>query len=337
MSRDNNREYVREILDLIEPEEGAGGRMYRNILQKTTTAQVFPSAVKRTVGRENKWVSVIISLVVVSLIAVIIAAGGRAANTGGSDGIAVSPGEEINGSQNTVSASEPSENTGSSADDGNMQSHEDSMQNGGHDNPDDTEGGQTIPGGSDIYGGDTTGGVNIPIDIFKDFDIIPIERVGEVLTDEEAREYFSTNLVGIANSLAASGVNADSLRVSEHGYCHINLSDNNNSVAPEIRRNFRDYLAYSGDELVAIITLAKEDGQIYSTPAFGGPWFSDYNEKLQNYKGQKLLYLYVGFIEVVIAPDNSYFCTGGADISSFMEAVENPYERLYAEEAIYIP
>ena len=104
----------------------------------------------------------------------------------------------------------------------------------------------------------------------------------------------------------------------------------------EIRQNFRDYLMYNGDELIAIITLVKENGKIYGTPAFGAPWFKDFNETLQKHSGQKLLFVYAASLEVVILPDNSYFCPTGYEIGVEF-GTDDRYQMLYHEKAIYVP
>ena len=162
-----------------------------------------------------------------------------------------------------------------------------------------------------------------------------VKVVGEAITDAEARTYLREN-TWIASALAASGVPADNITYSETGYCHVSY-DGVEGKQLELRQNFRDYLAYNGDNLVAIITLTKENGQLSATPAFGGPWFNDYDAFLASHKGEKLLYVYAGFMEIIITPDGKCYNPQGSDVSAYMEGVENPYAYFYNEAATYTP
>ena len=42
-------------------------------------------------------------------------------------------------------------------------------------------------------------------------------------------------------------------------------------------------------------------------------------------------------MEIIIAPDNTYFNPMGHDVSAYLEGVEKPYEMFYHEAATYIP
>lgn len=171
-----------------------------------------------------------------------------------------------------------------------------------------------------------------------------IKLTGEAITDEEAKIYFEENKISIVSSLSASGVPADSIKILDKGYCHV-FYDGTEGKSFEIRQNFRDYLVYNGDDLVAIITLFKENGQIFCTPAFGGAWFKNYGNYLKEHKGEKLVYVYAKFYEIIIAPDNTYFNPLGADdnyvgmdiTGEYLEGVDNPYEVFYHELATYTP
>ena len=115
----------------------------------------------------------------------------------------------------------------------------------------------------------------------------------------------------------------------------------------EIRQNYRDYLVYIGEEeeLAAIITLFKENGELYDTPMFGAAWFEGYGEYLKEHKGEKLIYVYASWYEIIIAPDNTYFNPMGVDYnaqglnitSKYLEGVDKPYEVFYHEAATYTP
>lgn len=213
---------------------------------------------------------------------------------------------------------------------------------------------ETEPDGG-IYGGDMGRG-------FWFIPALPQNReirvVGEVLTDEQAQEYFKANKETIFSSLSQSGVTITSPKISEKGYSHVSY-DGTQGETFVVRQNFRDYLVYDGDKLVAIITLVKENGVIYSTPSFGAKWFEYYNAFLQKHKGEKLVYVYAKNFEIIIAPDNICYSPMGNDFSSYpegaenpdvdvpaisrnvatlyFEGVENPYEVFYHESAVYVP
>lgn len=165
---------------------------------------------------------------------------------------------------------------------------------------------------------------------------IEFELTGEKITDEEAQEYFSINYSRITGSLSASGVEADSIKISEKGYCHISYNGVEGKGF-EIRQNYRDYLVYSSDKLVAIITLFKENGEISDTPSFGAKWFDTYNSYLNAHKGEELIYVYASWFEIIIAPDNTWFNPMGYDASVYFEGVQKPYDVFYHEDAIFVP
>ncbi len=189
-----------------------------------------------------------------------------------------------------------------------------------------------VDGGDEFSGGYTSEWLNIPI--------LPrekkIELVGDELTDEEAQTYFNKNRNSIVSSLCTSGVTSDSIKISDKGYCHITY----NGILGEgfeIRQNIRDYLAYNGDELVAIITLYKENGVVSNTISFGAKWFDKYNNYLKQHKGEKLVYAYAGWFEIIVAPDNTYFNPMGYDVSPYLEGASEPYKLFYHELNSYTP
>lgn len=190
----------------------------------------------------------------------------------------------------------------------------------------------TVDGSVDMTGGDYSNWFFIPALPFDE----GFELTGEELTDTEAQAYFEENMESIASSLAASGVPADAIKIAGKGYCHVSYNGVEGKLL-EIRQNFRDYLVYNNDELIAIITLCKENGEIYCTPAFGAQWFADFNAYLQQHKDEELIFVYAGFMEMVIAPDNSYRSPMGYEIAPVLGGIEEPYEILYHEKAVYVP
>ena len=185
--------------------------------------------------------------------------------------------------------------------------------------------------GGDGYGGNI-GGVRIPA--------LPQDRTiqytGEAITDEEAAAYFKEN-TWLQSALGSSGVDADGLRYADHGYCHVSY-DGTEGKPLEVRRNFRDYLVWNGKgDLIAIVTLTKENGALSDTPAFGGPWFADYNAFLKAHKGEALVFVYAGWMELVLTPDGGVYNPQGTDVSRYLEGVKNPYEIFCCDAASYTP
>ena len=185
--------------------------------------------------------------------------------------------------------------------------------------------------GGDGYGGNI-GGVRIPA--------LPQDRTiqytGEAITDAEAAAYFREN-TWLQSALGSSGVDADGIRFASHGYCHVSY-DGTEGKPLEVRRNFRDYLVWNGKgDLIAIVTLTKENGALSDTPAFGGPWFSDYNAFLKAHKGEALVFVYAGWMELVLTPDGGVYNPQGTDVSRYLEGVKNPYEIFRCDEASYTP
>ena len=202
--------------------------------------------------------------------------------------------------------------------------------------PTETTTAKSQDGSGSTYGGVQSSGGCIPVVPAATGARPGVKVVGEKITDAEAKAYLREN-TWIASALSASGVPADNITYSETGYCHVSY-DGTEGKQLELRQNFRDYLAYSDSgKLIAIITVTKENGKLSATPAFGGPWFSEYDAFLNAHKGEELLYVYAGFMEIIITPDNQYVNPQGTDVSAYFEGVEKPYAYFYNDAATYTP
>lgn len=186
--------------------------------------------------------------------------------------------------------------------------------------------------------------------------------VGEKITEEEARDYFTKNAASLQSSLIASGVEIAEIRYEtaeydftdpvlcakgsllfKKGYCHISYDGNVDESQPglTIKQNIMDFQVFNAGNLVAIVTLVKENGLIYSTPAFGAPWFRDFNNFTQKYQGKKLLYIYAGAMEYVITPDNNVVNAQSLTDNNLsqnivkdsgLESMKDPYSWFYDEQ-----
>ena len=163
---------------------------------------------------------------------------------------------------------------------------------------------------------------------------------GEEITDEEAAAYFAENRQSLISSLAASGVPTEDFSISESGSCYIYYDGcwDEQQRGLTLIRDFRDYYAYSGDRLVAVLTVTKENGRLSCTPAFGSPSFEPMGEFFQKHKGQELVFIRAKWAEIILAPDGEEFYPGGDDLSPVLQGLEDPYGRwFYHPEAVYVP
>lgn len=185
--------------------------------------------------------------------------------------------------------------------------------------------------------------------------------VGEQITEEDARNYFMKNASSLQSSLTASGVVLAEMEYDYaqycftgnvlcakgwlmfmKGYCHVSYDGNTDESKPglTVKQNFMDFHVYNADRLVAIVTLVKENGLITATPAFGAPWFDSFNNALNKYHGQKVLFLYAGPMAYAIAPDNTVIHPQGYESSvnaSGLKNVKDAYNWFYDERCVYAP
>ena len=186
-----------------------------------------------------------------------------------------------------------------------------------------------------------------------------VQVIGEKITEKEARDYFSKNAASLESSLAASGMNIAEIAYDQNydsnkvlyakgpllfkkGYCHISYDGNTDENLPglTVKQNFMDFHVYNAGRLIAIVTLVKENGVIYATPAFGAPWFDSFNKALEKYSGQKILFLYAGAMAYAITPDNMVIHPQGYESSvrdSGLDTFPNAYSWFYNEQCVYVP
>ncbi len=169
--------------------------------------------------------------------------------------------------------------------------------------------------------------------------IVPFDKsfklTGEVITEEEAQKYLSENKWRIAASLGADKVSVDSIRFSD-GYRYVSYTGAEGESF-KINQSNIDYLVYNGDKLIAIVTLMKVNGELSDSTAYGAKWFERYNNFLQSHKGEELVNVWALNCHIIVAPDNTCFNPMGADVSGYVEGIENPYELYYHEAAVYVP
>ena len=193
-----------------------------------------------------------------------------------------------------------------------------------------TQGGAAVPDGSGDGRG--TAGVMIPTGPATN----ELSFAGEEITDGEAAAYFDANRESLFGAFRAEGIAMSDVRISDHGYCHIQY-DGTPEKGLEVIRNSRDYLVYSGDRLAAILTLAKENGALRHSLEFSSAGYEEYDEYLNVHKGQELIYLYAGSMEIVLAPDGDNINPLGSDIAGYLSWVKDPYEWFYSKDVVFIP
>lgn len=159
---------------------------------------------------------------------------------------------------------------------------------------------------------------------------IEIAVAGEDITDEKATSYLKENTLDIMNLL---GVSSEISFCG--GYCHITYNEDDATFV--LRQGYRDYLVYSGKSLIGIVTLYMENGEMNYTLSCEARWFGNYDTYLKSHKDEKLLYLYIGMQEVIISPDGSCFNPMGYDVSGYLSKIQNPYNTLYSDKAVFTP
>ncbi len=159
-----------------------------------------------------------------------------------------------------------------------------------------------------------------------------LERVGEGFSDADVLALLQA-LVSSPTGLGLSE-NAE-LTLIEAGHAHVRLPETPEDPAV-ITADFRDYYVTENGKIAAILTVAKEDGRFFVTPAFGAPWFGALTDFLNAHRGEKLLAVYMGPLDVLIAPDGDLFLPGEADPTALPDA-EALYASLFTEEAAYAP
>lgn len=164
---------------------------------------------------------------------------------------------------------------------------------------------------------------------------VKIELCGASLGDAEGRAYLCENEGSVKSSLLASGVPVGDMRISEHGYRHINCGSGSRCF---INLGFRDYLIYSGDELISVVTVTKDDdGRMGLSVSFGADeYYRSLDGFLSSHRGEKMIFLYAGSLEVILTESSEPFCAGH-DAAALFEDVTDPYERFYNDEAVFTP
>ena len=183
-----------------------------------------------------------------------------------------------------------------------------------------------------LFGDNSTkaGGTNGKINIVKEIIILEDEYR---IDDNEAIAYLEEVKGSIVSSLNTSGVNVSELEIKEKGYSHVRTGDDGNTVAV----NWRDYLAYDGEKLVAIIQVTKDKTGFKHYIMFGGEWFSRYELLLEQYKGVELAYIYIGDVDAFITPDNKVVSLIETDISSVLEENRQYYVYFITPYNVYTP
>ena len=154
------------------------------------------------------------------------------------------------------------------------------------------------------------------------------------LSEEEAKVYLETVKGGIVNELTASGIQVKDLSFSPWGVSILRSGDHGNSMAVD----WRQFNAYEGDKLVAIIDLCKDSSGIHHYIAFGGPWFDEYNELLKSHAGEELVMIYVGDVQAFVTPANEVICVHpDGRFKDSIEEGKNYYGYFKQDQNTFVP
>ena len=157
-----------------------------------------------------------------------------------------------------------------------------------------------------------------------------------VLTDEEGYVYLRENEASIKNSLTASGVPVNDMRISEHGYRHINCDDTLEYYF--INLGFREYIIHDGEKPVSTVTVTKDpDGFISCSVSFGADeYYRALDDLIKHNKGGKMIFLYVGSLEIILTENSDPLCLT-CDVSELFRNIPDPFGRFCIEEAVFTP
>ena len=111
--------------------------------------------------------------------------------------------------------------------------------------------------------------------------------------------------------------------------------DKGNSMAVD----WKQFNAYDGEKLVAIIDLCKDSNGIHHYIAFGGLWFDEYNALLKSHSGEELVMIYVGDVQAFVTPDNEVICVLHDD-DHFKESIKEGkdyYHYFKQEQNTFVP
>ena len=179
------------------------------------------------------------------------------------------------------------------------------------------------------------------------------QYLGEKISREEAVKYFTEHAEILESKLSAGGaklvnngaeskttdsiVYSDGTILVRDGYCHVSYYGKSGEGLT-IKQNSMDFHVFSGGKLIAIVTLVKENGAISGTPAFGAPWFGDFQDLMYKHSGQKLLFVYAGAMEFVITPDGKVFNPQGLQSAvndSGLNKKSDAYNWFLDEQCLY--
>lgn len=154
-----------------------------------------------------------------------------------------------------------------------------------------------------------------------------LEYEGTVFTKEEIKAFVEENKYNLIGAIAAEYGDFDSIyRISTSGYNHVSLGETNT-----LKFDYVDLPICKGNEIIAKITLFRNDGDINYTIAVRGKAFDKYNEIYQSNPTADLAFFYYGFEELVITPTNHIYRVHGKEETLEIDRSINFYEK-YATE-----
>jgi len=177
------------------------------------------------------------------------------------------------------------------------------------------------------FAGGTHGKVNLNAEIL-------ITGAEYEIHDEEAVAFLEESKESLISSLQAMGETFHEFRICQKGYSHIQTGDAGNSMAVD----WREYLVYDGDQILAIITVNKDADGLHEYLAWAGLAFESYSQFLAEHRGEELVYLYIGDVEAILTPDHQVYVFGhGLPDAVDENEKENYYSFFKLAQNTYIP
>lgn len=133
-----------------------------------------------------------------------------------------------------------------------------------------------------------------------------VKLQGEMLTPTEGADYIKKNAVSNASALRADPIiGPGELQFSTVGYRHLTYSEEEGLF---VNTAFMDYPVFRNGQVIAVVTVYKDNGKVYGCPAYGGPGLAQLNKALDADPDSDVVFIYYGECpEAFITKDNTFY------------------------------
>ena len=165
---------------------------------------------------------------------------------------------------------------------------------------------------------------------------------GTGFTEEEIKNFLSENEEGILSSVGenedapdgydgeaetAAAKIAENAVISTSGYRHVNVTEDENILDLD----YLNFLIIDDGSILGYVTLYRYDGMINYNVTCGGTWGSTLTKLLTDNPDEEFVLIYIGYVEIAIASDNTIYFLNG-EIDGFFEEGVDYYTAYKCEE-----